>query len=114
MAPRPVHLGLAAYDFFPIEGALASFAKAQKVYSLYGANAAEGLGYTVAPTTHCFSSYLRHAAVKFFTKALGGSSDLAHLQAEPTLRPVAELNVTKTGQVLSSIPDCKTKTQLLR
>jgi len=69
-APKPVHLGFAAYDFFPIEGALATFEKAKRMYALFGAGASQRLGYTISPTTHCYSPYLRQAAVDFFTKAL--------------------------------------------
>ena len=121
MAPKPVHLGLAAYDFFPIEGSLAALEKARKVFALYGTDATKNLGYTIAPTTHCYSSYLRAAAVKFFREALqlpaaplaatiGGRGDCDG--TEPL--PPDILNVTVTGQVSSNMPGCKTAGDLLR
>ncbi|MCY3024669.1 MAG: hypothetical protein NTW87_37330 [Planctomycetota bacterium] len=129
MAPRPVRLGLAAYDFFPIEGALAAFERARKVYLLYGAEAAARLDYVVAPTVHCYSAYLRNAAVEFFSKALTGEHACHErdvrgttgvppvapaAQGEPEALPPEELNATPTGQVLRSFPECRTVSALLR
>ncbi|MGD0089085.1 MAG: acetylxylan esterase [Planctomycetota bacterium] len=115
-APKPVHLGLAAYDFFPIEGALETFARARRFYALFGPEAPQRLGYTIAPTTHSYSACLRKAAVEFFTKALVGekAGGTPALPDEPETLPREALNVTATGQVLRTFPQCRTVSALLR
>jgi len=113
-APKPVQLGIAAYDFFPIEGALATFEKAKKAYALFGPDAPRRLGYTIAPTTHCYSVCLRKAAVEFFTKTLCTAGVPPVEQAEPQALPPEALNVTPTGQVLRTFPQCRTVSALLR
>jgi cephalosporin-C deacetylase-like acetyl esterase len=124
-APKPVQLGLAAYDFFPIEGALAAFEKAKKFYALFGPEALLRLGYTISPTTHCYSPCLRDAAVDFFTRTLLGVATRATVvmrgtggtpvvQEEPQALPPGQLNATPTGQVLSAFPQCRTVSSLLQ
>lgn len=115
-APKPVQVGLAAYDFFPIEGALATLEKARRMYALFGPDAPQRLGCTISPTTHCYSPVLRQAAVEFFCKALRGESTGQRPvpQAEPETLPPAALNATPTGQVLRSFPQCRTVSTLLR
>jgi cephalosporin-C deacetylase-like acetyl esterase len=114
MAPKPVHVGLAAYDFFPIEGSLASLERAKRIYALYGNDAVQQLGHTIAPTTHCYSAQLREAAVNFFRRTLRNEPPLENGQPEPQPLPPNELNVTPTGQVLTSFPNCKTVSALLK
>jgi dienelactone hydrolase len=115
-APKPVHLGLAAYDFFPIEGALATFERAKKVYALFGPDAPKKLGYTISPTTHCYSKYLRDAAVKFFAETLmnENAGRMSAVRGEPETVPPEQLNATATGQVLRDFPQCRTVSVLLR
>lgn len=113
MAPKPVRVGLAAYDFFPIEGALAAIEKARRMFELYGEEGKGKLDYTVAPTTHQYSSYLRESAVNFFRKALRGDEE-AFKTEDPETVPSEKLNATATGQVLSAFPECRMVTDLLR
>lgn len=112
MAPKPVRLGLAAYDFFCIEGALASEERARKMYALFGNDAAKNLDHAIAPTTHTYGAHLRCAAVNFFRRALyGDATEIAPNDPEPL--PVKDLNATKSGQVLLDFPKCKTVSELL-
>jgi cephalosporin-C deacetylase-like acetyl esterase len=112
MAPKSVRLGLAAYDFFCIEGALASEERARKMYALYGNDAAKNLDHAIAPTTHTYGAHLRCAAVNFFRRALyGDATEIAPNEPEPL--PVKDLNATKSGQVLLDFPKCKTVSDLL-
>ena len=113
MAPRQVRLGLAAYDFFCIEGALASEERAKKMYALFGNDALKNLDHSIAPTTHTYGAHLRCAAVNFFRRSLyGDSTEIAPNEPEPL--PVKDLNATKSGQVLLDFPACKTVSDLLR
>ncbi|MCZ7649237.1 MAG: acetylxylan esterase [Planctomycetota bacterium] len=111
MAPRPVRVGLAAYDFFPIEGSLAAIERARKAFALYGAE--KHLDYAVAPTTHQYSPKLREAAVNFFRRALRGEEETFKTQ-EPEPLPQKDLWVTEHGQVLRSVAECHTVSSLLR
>ena len=113
MAPKPVRVGLAQYDFFPIEGALSSIEKARRFYALYGDGAQRALDYVSAPTTHAYAAVLRQAAVNFFRRTLRGAAEDFVTQEPPTLPP-EELQVTPTGQVLSSFPECQTVSSLLK
>jgi hypothetical protein len=108
-----VRLGLAAYDFFPIEGALKSYERAQKVYGLFGNDAQKNLDYAIALTTHTYGADLRRAAVNFFRRSLRGESETFARQEDPEVLPPAALNATQSGQVLIDFRGCKTVTQLL-
>ncbi|WP_075741977.1 MULTISPECIES: acetylxylan esterase [Actinoalloteichus] len=68
MAPRPVCVLAAEYDFFPYEATVESVARARRIYDLLGA--AEALRLVTAPTTHRYGSQLAAAAVAFFTEVL--------------------------------------------
>ncbi len=47
MAPKPVLVGAAAYDFFPIEGMLEAVRRAKEIYRLYDAE--EKIDQVIAP-----------------------------------------------------------------
>ncbi len=97
MAPKPVYVGAAAYDFFPIEGAMEAVRRAKAVYRLYGR---EGdVDIHIAPTRHAYSPFLRQAAVNWFRKHLIGSPGDFRTGTPETLPPAA-LNCTPNGQVL--------------
>jgi len=113
MAPKPVRLGLCAYDFFPIESSLAAMERARKIYELFGSDAPKQVDYAVTNTTHLYSDGLRQSAVNFFRRALRGEAETFVTRKPEGLDPDT-LNVTKTGQVLSALPGCKTVSALLR
>jgi len=50
MAPKPIRLGLASYDFFSIDGSIKTFESAQNIYKLYGKP--ENVSLTVTDYTH--------------------------------------------------------------
>ena len=98
MAPKPIRLGCARYDFFCIESAVKTFNKAQKVYELYGKR--DDASMVIAEATHGFSPTLRQGAVNFFRKYLLGLDE--SFVADPD-RPVftrEQITVTPTGGVL--------------
>jgi hypothetical protein len=111
MAPKPVQVGAAAYDYFPIEGALEAVARARRVYALFGAE--ENVGIAIAPARHSYSPYLREAAVHWFSRHLMGKES-GFRTGTPATLPPEELNVTSKGQVLAEFPNSRTLFDLSR
>ncbi|HIE14223.1 TPA: hypothetical protein EYP70_03010 [Candidatus Bathyarchaeota archaeon] len=104
-APKPVLIGVSAYDFFPIEGTLQTLRRTKRIYSLY--NAEENVAICVGKHAHMYSDELREAAINWFK---------VHLKGEPPnfrVKPVTveleeSLRATKSGQVIEEYPDAKT------
>lgn len=67
MAPRPVAVLAATWDFFPIEGTFDSYARARLAYDKTGS--AELLSLRTADCGHGYTPPLRNEAVEFFTRA---------------------------------------------
>jgi dienelactone hydrolase len=111
MAPKPVLVGAAAYDYFPIEGALEAVARAKRIYSLYGAE--DQVEIAIAPTRHEYSPFLREAAVNWFRRHLAALPPDFHTNDPETL-PDEELRVTPSGQVLDAFPESRTLFHLAR
>jgi dienelactone hydrolase len=72
MAPRPVAVLAAEFDFFPIEGTLDSVAVAQRAYDVLGAP--DALRLARAHSTHRYAPELASAAVEFFDWALAATT----------------------------------------
>lgn len=105
LAPRPVLVGAAAYDFFPIEGTLEAVERARRVYRLYGAE--DRVQVAVAPTRHEYGSVLRQAAVNWFRRHLAGlPPDFETGRPDPLA--LESLNVTRSGQVVADFPETRT------
>jgi dienelactone hydrolase len=111
MAPKPVLVGAAAYDFFPIEGALEAVRRARQVYRLFGAE--DRVDITVAPTGHSYSPQLREAAVNWFRVHLQGEAPTFRTGAIETL-PAEALWCTPKGQVFDHFPHSRTVFDLNR
>lgn len=111
IAPRPVLVGAAAYDFFPIEGTLESVRRAKRIYSLYGKPG--NVDVHVDQITHCYSAGLRQACVNWFKKHFRGEKP-DFKTGEPKLIPEPDLWATKSGQVAVDIPKAKTVFDLNR
>ena len=111
MAPKPVLVGSAAYDFFPVEGALEAVARAKAIYRLYDAE--ERVAITIANHGHTYSPQLREAAVNWFRQHLQGSEPNFRTGAIATLPP-EDLWCTPKGQVLDQWPDSETVFDLNR
>jgi hypothetical protein len=105
MAPKPVLVGAAAYDFFPLEGTLEAVRRAQAVYRLYGAE--DKIALVTAPTRHTYGAQLRAAAVQWFCMHLQGATPKGFANEVETLPP-EQLWCTPTGQVLDRYPDSRT------
>ncbi len=105
MAPKPVLVGVAAYDFFPIEGALEAVARAKAHYRLYDAE--QNVDIAIAPHEHTYSAQLREAAVTWFRRHLQGSRP-DFQTSEIEVLPPEQLWCTANGQVLDQWPDSRT------
>lgn len=105
MAPKPVLVGAAAYDFFPIEGTLEAVERAKAVYRLYQAE--EHVALTVAAHGHAYSPQLREAAVNWFRQHLLGVAPDYRTRDITTLPPAA-LWCTPNGYVLDHWPHSQT------
>ena len=111
MAPKPVLVGAAAYDYFPIEGATEAVNRAKRIYALYGAE--DKVDITIAPTRHAYSSYLREACVNWYKGHFRGESP-DFTTGEPETLPDEVLWATPNGQVLDLYPNSKTVFDLNR
>ena len=108
MAPRPVAVLAAEYDFFPIEGTIASVERARRVFEVLGAP--EALRLVRAPVAHRYAPELAAAAVAFFAEALDAPG--THRPRASAARPGPErevadpvtLRCTRTGQVALDQP----------
>lgn len=111
MAPKPVLVGAAAYDYFPIEGAIEAVERAKRIYALYGAE--DKVDIAVAPTRHEYSPQLREACVNWYKQHFRGESR-DFTTAEPETLPDEELWATPNGQVLDLYPNSRTVFDLNR
>ena len=98
-APRPVKMLTATQDFFPIAGAHAAYAEAQRLYGV--ADAPDHVGYFEFDDTHGWSQPRREATYQWLDRWLYGRSTS---EPEPALKTEEEqtLWVTPKGQVLLS------------
>src|SRR5688500_10521321 len=69
-APRPLVVGCAGYDYFPIEGAEHAYQEARRLYALQGAG--DRINLVVTQAVHSYGDEMREAAVRFFTRELAG------------------------------------------
>lgn len=111
MAPKPVLVGAAAYDYFPIEGAIEAVERAKRIYSLYDAE--DKVDIAIAPTRHQYSSYLREACVNWYKRHFRGESPDFTTGELETL-PDEALWATPNGQVLDLYPNSRTVFDLNR
>ena len=102
MAPRPVLVLAADYDWFSIEGTIASVERARRIYRLF--NKEENLDFVRSRSTHQFHPILARAATEFFARHFLGTEAHAIDHSEP--RPVDPrlLTCTRSGQVLIDRP----------
>ena len=101
-APKPIQMATAIRDFFPIEGARATYAEARRTFEILGAG--DRVGFFEFDDTHGWSKPRREATYRWFARWLQGRQDDG---AEPELHPDSpkELQCTETGQVMTSFRD---------
>ncbi len=95
-APSPVLLCAATEDFFPIDGAWASFRKAKRVFTRLGYP--ERVGIVEADGPHGWHPSLRQASVQWMVRWLAGRDEVVR---EPVIKQLTEgeFQVTPRGQV---------------
>ncbi|MGA2630450.1 MAG: acetylxylan esterase [Terriglobia bacterium] len=100
IAPRPVMIGAALRDFFPIEGTRATFKESQELYRKLGVP--ERIKMVAFDHQHMYSQPLREATTAWFDHWLKGTEGEVH---EPLIQPEPdkELECTPTGQVTTSL-----------
>jgi len=106
IAPQPVQLGVNAYDFFCVEGAVKSLEKAKNIYGLYRAK--NNIRMEVGSTTHQYSDQLRQAAVNTFRKYLRNEKSDFVTDINMKTEEPAVLNCIPAGQILESYPEAET------
>ena len=94
--PKPVKMMTAIRDFFPIEGARATFAETAGVFARMGAR--DKLDLFEYDDGHGWSKPRREATYRWFERWLNHREDEG-VEAESTVENVTALQVTRTGQV---------------
>ena len=100
IAPRPVLIGSAVRDFFPIEGTRQTFAELQSLYKKLGVP--ERIKMVEFDHRHMYSQSLREATYAWFDHWLKGVEGEAH-EPEIVTEKDATLQCTPTGQVITSL-----------
>jgi len=95
-APKPIKMMTAMQDFFPIEGARATFREAAEVFALAGAR--NQVDMFEFDDKHGWSKPRREATYRWFERALHGREDDGR-EAESKVETGTALQVTRTGQV---------------
>jgi len=98
-APKPMLVVTTSQDMFPIQGALETCAEVAKVYKAYGKP--ENFSMVTDDAPHATTLKNREASYVFFQKALNNPGNPKEEQV--SLPSDEELQVTKTGQVSTSL-----------
>ncbi len=99
-APRPIKMLTAIRDFFPIEGARATFAEARRVFEVMGA--ADRIDFFEYDDPHGWSKPRREATYRWLAQWLQHKAD-AGVEPEFDTEPEENLWCTPTGQVATSM-----------
>ena len=99
-APKPLKVVTATQDFFPIEGARATFAEARRIYEVLGA--VERIAFFEHDDKHGWSKPLRQATYQWMQQWLNGVKEEG-LEEEFQTEPDANLYCTPTGQLATSL-----------
>ncbi len=115
LAPKPIRIGAARYDFFCPEGAEKTYEQAKKIYSLYLAqsettadNIDDLVSIVFADATHGYSTQLRQGAVNFFRRTLLGLEESFIADPNRPVLPEEMLWATKTGNIIKEFSEIKT------
>jgi cephalosporin-C deacetylase-like acetyl esterase len=100
IAPRPVQIGAATQDFFPIEGTRETYKEVEAFYTKLGIP--ERVKMVEFDHRHMYSQPLREATTAWFDRWLKGAEGEVH---EPPITPEPDrvLECTTTGQVVTSL-----------
>jgi len=101
IAPRPVLIGAATQDFFPIDGTRRTFRELQRLYALLGAS--DRLKMVEANQRHAYSQPFREATYAWFDRWLKGAGGEAVHEPAITTEKDATLECTPNGQVFTAM-----------
>jgi len=102
IAPRPVLIGAARRDFFPIEGTRQTFAELEQLYRKVGAP--DRLKMVDFDQRHMYSQALREGTYAWFDRWLKGAPAGVEVhEPEMVTEQDATLQCTPTGQVITSL-----------
>ena len=99
-APKPLQIGSAQQDFFPIEGTRATYEEVQRIYELMDAEAK--LNKVEVNDKHNLSPGLRQAAYQWFDRWLLNETENSK-ESSVALEDEKNLFCTESGQVLDSL-----------
>ncbi len=99
-APKPIQMATAIQDFFPIDGARATYAEARRVFEAAGAG--DRVGYFEYDDKHGWSKPRREATYRFLEKWLA-NREVSAPEPDFAIEKDADLQVTPTGQVATSM-----------
>lgn len=99
-APKPLKVLTAIRDYFPIEGARATYREARRIYEILGA--ADRIDFFEYDDGHGWSRPRREATYRWVQRWLN-RTDEEGLEEEFATEPEENLNCTETGQVLTSL-----------
>lgn len=109
-APRPICIGAATSDFFPIEGAHDSYERIREVYERY--DAAEDAELVVHDGTHASVYEFGPTVFEWLCEQLDAGEYVPHDELQ--VAEVAELHSTPDGSVREAYPDERTIDDLVR
>ncbi len=109
-APRPYQMNLAIQDFFSIAGARRTYEKARRIYELMGAG--DNLRKVEYDDGHGYWQPMREQMYGFLNNRFKGGTDAPDSEPESRVELDRTLQVTPTGQVMTSYPDSRTIGQL--
>ena len=110
-APKPYLMNTAIRDFFSIIGARETFAELSRIYELYGSG--EKVDMFEADDSHGYTLPRREACMSWLGRHLLGLSD-PQKEKPHLLERDRDLQVTPTGQVITSYKDAETMGSLNR
>lgn len=105
MAPRPALVLSVDYDFFNLEGTVATVERARRAFRVLGHE--EHLRFVHTPSTHEYHPVLARAATEFFVEHLLGQDPKTVDHSDPRPLDPAALQCTRSGQVLLDRPDTR-------
>jgi cephalosporin-C deacetylase-like acetyl esterase len=104
-APKPIQMATATKDFFPIEGAKATYSEARRIFDVLDAGV--HMGFFEFDDNHGWSKPRREATYRWLTRWLQQRRDDG-VEPEFTLDTPKDLQCTETGQVASSLQGAAT------
>jgi hypothetical protein len=103
MAPRPVLVLAAQYDYFPLEATRRTVSRARRVWELFGRG--EALQLMEDASTHALTEPMAKAMARFFAKVLLNEDSTTELAFQ--VENEETLWCTQCGQVRGDFPDAK-------